>query len=362
VPAVHEQELKKKLEEAWQSGGAGREALREELDGLEGYTLQQRIDRSLNSFFVGTLEPEQGVYESVDVDSIWTSDGFTCPAGYVEVAVYTRRMFKYPVVEFKAVLPSLPLPEGVSCFLGMQHGDATHLPMLWFELIGSRAAFMCYAPVSGSVYVEDLLPSDYDTARHSYAIKLNKCNAEFFIDGELKAISLLGVPNGVPTYHNAQPYALRAVQASGEYACAVPAGMAVKTPKELEYTFPLPANKEYFIYAPGDPMPPRQFPVYTENSETKWSNLATGGVTVTSHPIPIWGYPRKTVYFMSDAAGTLNIQAYLGGGWKTYDSITVAANSLEVYPFPAEVQIPIIRLVYEPTNDDTIIFAEVDMS
>jgi len=31
MPGVHEQELKKKLEEVWQSGGAGREALREEL-------------------------------------------------------------------------------------------------------------------------------------------------------------------------------------------------------------------------------------------------------------------------------------------------------------------------------------------
>jgi len=31
MPAVHEQELKKKLEEVWRSGGAGREALREEL-------------------------------------------------------------------------------------------------------------------------------------------------------------------------------------------------------------------------------------------------------------------------------------------------------------------------------------------
>jgi len=31
MPAIHEQELKKKLEEIWQSGGAGREAVREEL-------------------------------------------------------------------------------------------------------------------------------------------------------------------------------------------------------------------------------------------------------------------------------------------------------------------------------------------
>ena len=42
MPAVHKQELKKKLEEIWQSGGAGREVLREELvrryfRGLERY-------------------------------------------------------------------------------------------------------------------------------------------------------------------------------------------------------------------------------------------------------------------------------------------------------------------------------------
>jgi len=51
VPAVHEQELKKKLEEIWQSGGAGRKALREELVDVISVDLSNMVDSARCVFY-----------------------------------------------------------------------------------------------------------------------------------------------------------------------------------------------------------------------------------------------------------------------------------------------------------------------
>ncbi len=358
LPSISRFDLRDELERIWRSGGAGRQALQEEL--IEHYSINARIGRSLNCFFVGNVENEEG-YKRIDVDDYWTEDGIRCPAEYKEIEIYTRKVYSYPLVVFRTPLFSMPLEPGVQIYLGLCAGDLFQTPSTCLHQVGSITNFHVYVEGTASMNVMSLLPSDYDTWYNRYAIKLNKCNAELFINGVLRAVALFGLPNGIPRWQDTEPYCLYGSRNAPVHS-ALPAVIDLKTDIGQEATFPMPSNKQVIAYLPGDPLPPRQFPVYNENSSTRWSNLSTGGNTVTSHPIPVWGYPRKTVYFMSDAAGTLNIEAYLGGGWRTYDSVTVAANELTVYPFPAEVQIPIIRLVYEPTDDDTIIFAEVDMS
>jgi len=107
---------------------------------------------------------------------------------------------------------------------------------------------------------------------------------------------------------------------------------------------------------------PLNLPLYNEDTETKWSNLDTNGNTQTSHPVPIWGYPNRTLYFESDAAGTLDIEIYVGGGWQVYDSPSVTANELLSYNLPAEMQAPLMRCVYTPTDSDTITYSEVHLA
>ncbi|MHA1262696.1 MAG: hypothetical protein ACTSSA_11515 [Candidatus Freyarchaeota archaeon] len=332
--------------------------MQEEL--IEHYSINARIDRSLNSFFVGNVENEEG-YKRIDVDDYWTEDGLRCPAEYTEVEIYTRKVYSYPLVVFRTPLFSMPLDTGVQIFLGLVAGDTLQTPSACLHQDGGITNFHVYVEGTASMTVTSLLPANYDTGYNRYAIKLNKCNAELFINGVLRAVALFGLPNGIPSWQDTEPYCLRG-SVNAPIHSALPALINLKTSIGQEATFPMPSNRQVFAYLPGDPLPPRQFPVYNENSSTKWSNLATGGNTITSHPIPVWGYPNKTLYFMADAAGALDIEVYVGGGWRVYDSPTLTANKLLVYSFPAEMQAPVMRLVYDPTDADTIVLAEVDMA
>jgi len=204
------------------------------------------------------------------------------------------------------------------------------------------------------------LPGDYDSAENTYRLFRNRGQSWLTIGNELRAVILDGVPEDLPTWENDPPYALGSLNENmgSEFSFKTVA----RSTNEKEFTFPLTTEETCFGMFQGQPTPPRQFPLYNENTDTKWSSLATGGSVQTSHPIPIWGYPNKTLYFEADAAGTLDIEVYVGGGWRVYDSPSITANELLNYTFPAEMQAPIMRCVYTPTDADTIAYGEVDVA
>jgi len=71
MPAVHEQELKKKLEEVWQSGGAGREALREEIDRRIPLPLPIISTRVARRFRPVLTRGSPGSWDDSRVDNPW---------------------------------------------------------------------------------------------------------------------------------------------------------------------------------------------------------------------------------------------------------------------------------------------------
>ena len=212
-----------------------------------------------------------------------------------------------------------------------------------------------------------MLPSDYDTAENHYRIFRYKGGWWFTINNTLRAVILDGVPEGTPTWENNPPYALGSITESMGKEFQFKTKVSDRS-DEPDYetgdafTFELSSKRPLFGLWSGQPTPPRQFALYNENTSTRWSGLATGGSVQTSHPVPIWGYPNKTLYFESDAAGTLDIEVYVGGGWRVYDSPSITANELLSYNLPAEMQAPIMRCVYTPTNADTIAYGEVHLA
>jgi len=217
------------------------------------------------------------------------------------------------------------------------------------------------------IEITDVVPSRvWNFDKYSvYNLNVHKGFAEFYVQFELVAVIVYGKAFTGSTeklYANTEPYSLlvsnfsppmqmptlqeiSAVNAAGEY---------------IEKTVGYPLDEYHFTA--GQPLPVRQFSLYKESSTTKWSGLDTGGTKQTSHPVPIAGYPNKTVYFKSDAAGTLDIEVYVNGGWEVYDSITPTANELEYIGLPTEMQAPLLRCVYTPTDADTINLAEVNLS
>jgi len=202
----------------------------------------------------------------------------------------------------------------------------------------------------GTFYITPLLPADYDTALHYYTIKVNRNNVLFWIDGSLRAVFLLGIQEyRAYTPENVPPYLLVSTLSPNTAGCYF---VGMEGPDYMEWV----VDTNSLIAADGEPITPLMIPAYKENTDTKWTGLATAGALQTSHPVPVWGYTTKSLYFMADGAGTLTVQIYAGGGWRDIATPVVAANTLVVYNLDYET--PIARCLYDPSNNDTITLAE----
>jgi len=252
------------------------------------------------------------------------------------------------------LVAKLNTKNNTSQFFGTESGSGSTTMLVALKVRDGQTHFRvgCFGATMLELDIESLLPTDYDTARNSYAIKINRNNALLWINQTLRGIALFGFPENIEFSEGNSPYVLGCVRAPSHAGCLF-VGM-----EGDDYT-------EWEVYpngiraVDGEPITPLNLPLYTENTSTKWNGLSPGAA-VTSHPVPVWGYERKTLLFQSDAAGTLDIQVYAGGAWRTWASITLVANQLEVYNLNGEV--PIARCIYTPTNADTIAVAEWHLS
>jgi len=359
------------------------------LVGETGLRAEERFSAGdLEQFFVGEIKKDGVGWIEVDLDDYWDNKGIHHPGtGYGHLHVHSKTKQRYPVVSRDMVLPSvsdLVVDAGGELRWGLEggrHAAGTHFLIFvgnpFIEAVDKNAIwFQAYhsprgAETARNIEITDLLPADYGSAYHNYFIEGNKGTKFLYVDSELVAVFVTGVEDNLPKWENSEPYALTSFPMEGA---------------EYYYKYEFKADKEFTWEAPsigedgkglkdapsgatpcmgwfaGDPHPPKTMKIHNENTSTKWEGLDTGGAVQTSHPIPTNGYPKKTLYFQSDAAGTLDIEVYAGGGWRVYDSPTIAANELEVYEFPQEAQFPIMRCVYTPTDDDTITLAQVSLS
>ena len=71
---------------------------------------------------------------------------------------------------------------------------------------------------------------------------------------------------------------------------------------------------------------------YFEDGDVgKWNNVSISGGDETNL-VTMGGYAKKTVYFLSDTAGTLTIQVVEPDGTRrTYDTVSIDADTLEAY-------------------------------
>jgi hypothetical protein len=308
---------------------------------------------------------------TVDVNAYWTQDGVTIPSGYYNyLAIYSRASLLYPFVGAYTKLPDLtPFPSDTGVwFCSFEHGGATKTGMASFFLYRASTGIILYAVYgSGSWLYMDItsrLPSDYTTAMHLYYVKVNKWGAEFFIDNRLVAVALdiPGAIQGVKA--TCPPYAIgvtdapviKRLHALVEIGFPYPTSTNI-TPNPGSLTLPL--NPLYFRWGEDVPNPPRALRLYQANSTSLMAGASISSGSLSSHPIPIYGRTSKTFYFMADQAGTLLIEIYtLSGNWRTYDSVSVSANTLLPYVMTGDAVLA--RVTYTPsTYTATISEAEV---
>ncbi len=333
-------------------------------DALQSIQLEHRVGRSLNDFFNARTNPRvDGAYlpnqRVENLDELWTADGYKCPAGYGPLATYSRKVFQYPILGAYGTLPPMDGGTEFSVWIGFETGAGARTPIVALHEMQDKCYFQGH---STSPEITSLLPADYATHNYIYTIKVNKQNGELWIEEpgipHLRGVILYGLREAIPTWENNPPYALASYPAP--LSASMPAFLEASRGGE-EIVVPISSLGNNFVAADGDPLPPRQYALYTESTATKWTGLAPGAV-ITSHPVPVWGYPVKTLVFQATAAGNLDIQAYVGGGWRSWvpGGITLVANQLEVYNLNGDV--PIIRCVYTRVAAETITVAEAYIS
>ncbi|MCD6147908.1 hypothetical protein J7J18_00875 [bacterium] len=316
----------------------------------------------VDDFFVANAYSLTDGYVEEKPSNWWKTDfgGIKCPAKYWSLIIHSKNTCKYPVLTFLAKFnpPETHVVQriGLEGWSGADHNyvmlNESETSFYFWTEIGAGPT-----TVTRNLNITNLMPSDYDTKYHTYQIKINKQSAWLFIDGVIKAIHLFGVQDETPAWGNNDPYAICSVKfplLEVEYPFYTePQGW-----QEKDVILQLYGGARVGLYD-GDPLPPLQLPIYTENSSTKWAG-STFDSAVTSHPVPVWGYSKKVFLFQSNAAGTIAIEVYAGGDWREVVSETVTAN--ELWDYVLNLEVPIARLKYTPTNSDTIAVAECNLS
>jgi hypothetical protein len=285
---------------------------------------------------------------------IFTSDGLYFPS---DTHIHSIRAYRYPVMEIVMMLPSK------SIWIGFENG---HHYLGGIATMRAKAGAEFYIGIGRGddiigTDVLSILPSDVATSYYTYRIRVARSMVIFERSGG-DTFQFLGFGINSPAWLqiNPPPYAIF----GRREAFPNPVMRALIEPVEPDALLPVawcPSNCRIFI-SDGEPNPPLVIPLYVTSTSTLLAGYSLSSGSVTSHPVPMAGYYKKSIYFMANQAGSLDIQILTqGGNWRTYDTVSMSANTLMKYRIEDEVILA--RIVFTPsTYPATILEAEADMS
>jgi len=332
--------------------------------------------QGLNHIYVARLTHYDSagnyLYTETDVDlSKYWSSTLTLPPNSQWLAIYSRAPVRYGYIVAYIKYPDWAgwgYDDYSGLWIGFELGGGERGGIASWWLRKGGGINRLYAHVGGCglyAYASEQttnLPSDYTTARHGYWVKVNRHQVWFGIDNMIRTVAILA-KSGVARqlYNNSNPYTIYIAPFHvPETQHTLMELVASKGGKLVGVSIEFGWSDARF--SEGDPVPPLAMPLYLEASNTVLAGYSISSGSVTSHPIPTFGYLRKTVYFMANQAGTLEIDKYmLSGNWRVYDSVSVSANTLVKYRIDDEVILT--RIIFTPsTYPATILEAEADMS
>jgi len=291
---------------------------------------------------------------------------YTLPSSLTKVLIQSRPAYSHSFLTLRCHgFPDLSKysAEPYSTFLNFGLG-AKDLGngAVWFSLKNNNQLYAMAGGIWNDLEVEitSLLPADYMTAWHRYSIIMTENIAEFFVDYDLVAIAILGItragyvdwPN--PPLNNIVPPPYGILWAASQVCKHQPAFISLKTTAEAEIVWSLAPHS--FRVGEIPPIIPRVFWLFKSGTSNKLVDVTVteADTSVTSAPIPLFGYASKTFYFRADQAGTLDIEILTEtGNWRTYDSFNIRANTLEHYTMLGDAVLG--RIVFTPSTYDAII-------
>jgi len=293
---------------------------------------------------------------------------FILPKDYTVVTAYSRRAFMYPNVYAFTALSDIRIvgnESRIEFYMGIENGVNVMNGRAAFMSLSSGELYVVVGPMYGyaTMLIDVAKPMDFSTAKHSYRIIHSKNATFFMIDNRIRAIALQcyeGTP--VKVNENVLPYSIVLIsQMPSTLKAYLQLSAAARTAIATEDLY-VPLSPTWFRVSDGKDIIPLQLSLYLANSDTRLAGYSISSGSATSHPFPLWGYTNKTLLFMSNQAGTLDIQVYtLSRNWRSYDTVSVSANTLVKYRF--QDTFPLARVVFTPSSyPATINEAEIDLS
>jgi hypothetical protein len=355
------------------------EELKTHVSGLSrGFQWEYYLERGLDYYFIGRYADIYGNRGVLRVSDVWYSptlappwDSFLKVQKHIRlVAIYSRYQYRYPHVHFNVKLPSLSLPGNASLvyfYFGLENGSEMFSGIASFRLETTttysnrlRVEIGLKPPLALNIDVAK--PADFDTAYHNYSILCAKNLVLFIVDGRLRAVAIQASPDisYIAVYDSVLPYSIAIIPPLPERLSFLLEYIDDRS-VELDSDLELPFRIYGVRISEGKEIIPLSLSLYELFSDTVLRGYSISSGYVISHPVPTWGYEKKTIYFMADQAGTLDIQTYhWSRSWRIYDSISVPANTLVKYRI--EDPALLARVVFTPsTYPATILEAEAQM-
>jgi len=362
-------DLKEALREilGFGTGEIGREgvaaALGDALDLHSSFTWVKYLAEGLDAHFNARTVALDGTDSLATPSDYWIQELHRTPwTGYITnpstlhgIGIYSKRAFRYPVLSFRAIIPTILF--GSSIYVGFENGSMGGNGLAFF-MFHSGASYVVIGSFGGStnLNITGLLPADFRTALHTYTVELNKTMAVFYVDNVAIAYGLI-TPNSAFTAILGPPYGLFSTEnpvspVQSAFAEVVGAGNALR----------LALPPIYFRVSDGDPLPPKVIRLYDAGTNTLFAGLTIAAGSETSHPVPVFGYDTKTFHFRASQAGTLLIEVLMEtNNWRTYDTLPVAADTPLYYSMYG--QAVLTRITFTPSAYPcTISEAEAVMS
>jgi hypothetical protein len=358
------------------------EKLSERLDSHSTFQWEHFLEQGVDAHFLCRVVGLDGTESLAKASDYWKQTNYsgnydfegtyTRPKDKRIVAIYSRRAFVYPQLFAHVKLPSLSLignETEINYYLGFEHGAHVHNGIASFYLYTSATytnSLRAFAgPLNGgAIMVIDVAkPVDFNTAYHPYRVVVTRNLVLFFVVDRLRAVAVqCHQGGGVLVKNNVLPYAVALIAPMPSSLTAFIELGAYSRTAIAPSDFAVPLSPYRFRVSDGKEIIPLRLPLYCENSDTALAGYSISSGSITSHPIPTFGYSNKTVYFMSNQSGSLSIEILTwSGNWRTYDSISISANTLLNYSIDDEVVLA--RIVFTPSAyPATISEAEVSMS
>jgi hypothetical protein len=192
-------------------------------------------------------------------------------------------------------------------------------------------------------------PSDFSTAYHMYRVVVAKNLVLFFIDSRLRAVAVQCLQGSyMNVKENVLPYSIALVPPlSSSLTAFVELGTNRTSLAPSDVVAPLSPYR--FRVSDGKEIVPLALPLYPDDTDSAMAGQSISSGSITSHPIPTFGYKEWELLIDADQDFTVQLQ-YLGlsGNWRTFDNYSSPAGSKRIHLLIDEPMI-LARAVITPS-------------